>query len=66
MYETTDKEPEKADTVEELAMKLGLDPQELRKTVNDYNAAVDRETSFDLMTLDSKFTSGLSPNKTST
>lgn len=66
VYETTDKEPEKADTVEELAVKLWLDPQELRKTVDDYNVAVDRETSFDIMTLDGKSTRGLSPNKTST
>lgn len=65
VYETTDKEPENADTVEELAVKLGLNPQELRKTVDDYNAAVDRETPFDLMTLDGKSTRGLSPNKTS-
>lgn len=66
VYETTDKDPEKADTMEELAVKLGLNPQDLRKTVDNYNAAVDKETSFDLMKLDGKATRGLSPNKTST
>lgn len=65
VYDTTDKEPEQADTIEGLAAKLGLDPQELRKTVDDYNAAADKDTSFDLMKLDGKATKGLSPNKTS-
>jgi succinate dehydrogenase/fumarate reductase flavoprotein subunit len=30
-----------ANTIEELAIKLGLPPENLRKTVDDYNAAVD-------------------------
>jgi hypothetical protein len=33
VYDTTDKEPEQADTIPELAKKLGLDPNELDKTV---------------------------------
>ena len=36
VYETTDKPPEKADTIEELAEKMGLDPKELKKTIDEY------------------------------
>lgn len=39
VYDTTDLEPEKGDTIEDLAGKLGLDPQELKKTVDEYNAS---------------------------
>lgn len=63
VYETTDIPPEKADTIEELAEKLGLVPQELKKTVDEYNAAVN-DKPFDLMKLDGKATTGLNPNKT--
>ena len=31
----------KADTIEELAEQIGMDPATLRKTVDDYNAAID-------------------------
>lgn len=64
VYETTDREPEQADTVEELAVKLGLEPRDLKATVDEFNVAVDRNTPFDLMALDGKATAGLSPNKT--
>lgn len=63
VYETTDQPPEKADTIEGLAEKLGLDPQQLKKTVEGYNAAVN-DKPFDLMKLDGKATTGLNPNKT--
>lgn len=63
VYETTPLPPEKADTIEELAKKLKLDPQALKKTVDDYNAAIN-DKPFDLMKLDGKATTGLSPNKT--
>lgn len=63
VYETTDREPEKADTIEELAEKMGLDPQKLKKTVDDFNAAIN-DKPFDLMKLDGKATTGLKPNKT--
>lgn len=63
VYETTDKPPEKADTIEELAKKLGLAPEKLKKTVDDFNAAIN-DKPFDLMKLDGKATSGLKPNKT--
>jgi tricarballylate dehydrogenase len=64
VYDTTDKPPEKADTIEELATKLGLKPEELKKSVDEYNAAVDDTTTFDLMKLDGKATHGLKVNKT--
>jgi len=64
VYETTDQEPEQADTIEDLAVKLSLEPGDLKATVDAFNAAVDRNTPFDLMTLDGKATAGLSPNKT--
>lgn len=55
--------PEKADTIEELAEKLGLDPKELKSTIDGFNAAVN-DKDFDLMKLDGKATTGLKPNKT--
>lgn len=63
VYDTTDKPPEKSDTIEGLAEKMGLNPQDLKKTVDDYNASIN-DNEFDLMKLDGKATSGLSPNKT--
>jgi replication initiation and membrane attachment protein DnaB len=63
VYDTTDQPPEKADTIEELAEKMNLDPKALKKTVDDYNAAVN-DKEFDLMKLDGKATTGLKVNKT--
>ena len=63
VYNTTDIPPEKADTIEELAEKLGLDPEKTKKTIDEFNAAVN-DKEFDLMKLDGKATKGLKPNKT--
>jgi len=63
VYDTTDKPPEKADTIEELAGLMGLNPKELKKTVDEYNAAIN-DKEFDLMRLDGKATEGLKLNKT--
>lgn len=63
VYDTTDVPPEESDTIAGLAEKLGLDPNELEKTVKEFNAAVN-DKEFDLMKLDGKATVGLSPNKT--
>ncbi|GAB4354947.1 MAG: FAD-dependent tricarballylate dehydrogenase TcuA [Kiloniellaceae bacterium] len=52
-----------ADSIEELAGKIGLDPQVLSRTVADYNAAV-RDGSFDHTELDNCHTEGLAPPKT--
>jgi len=52
-----------ADSIEELAAKIGLDPQALARTLAGYNAAV-RDGSFDHTELDDCRTEGLSPPKT--
>ncbi|KAK9258914.1 FAD binding domain-containing protein [Lipomyces tetrasporus] len=63
VYDTTDLEPEEGDTIEELAEKLGLNPQELKQTLDEYNSSIDNKE-FDPMVLDGKRTNGLTPNKT--
>ena len=63
VYDTTDEEPEQADTIPELAKKLGVDPDALDKTVKDFNAACNKNE-FNLMALDGKRTTGLNPDKT--
>ena len=63
VFDTTDQEPEQANTIRELAQKLGCDSEELHKTVEEFNAACN-DKPFDLMKLDGKATTGLHPNKT--
>ncbi|QHI98750.1 FAD-dependent tricarballylate dehydrogenase TcuA [Xylophilus rhododendri] len=53
----------KADTLEELAALLGLEPAAFVKTVHDYNAAC-RVGTFDHTALDDCHTEGLTPAKT--
>jgi tricarballylate dehydrogenase len=53
---------EQADSIEELAAKLQLDPAALRKTVEDFNAAC-RPGSYDHTVLDDCRTDGLNPVK---
>ncbi|KNH19070.1 tricarballylate dehydrogenase [Arthrobacter sp. ZBG10] len=36
-----------ADTLEELAAKIGIDPEQLSKTVSDFNNSIDRTITFD-------------------
>jgi tricarballylate dehydrogenase len=54
---------EKADTLAELAIKLGIDPKALQETVKTYNAAC-RVGTFDHTILDDCHTEGLEPAKT--
>ena len=54
--------PVVADTFEELADRLGLDRSKLRRTIDDFNAAVG-EGSFDPIARDGKSTEGLQPPK---
>ena len=54
---------DKADTLEELAIKLGLNPQALLETVNTYNSACKVGT-FDHTILDDCHTQGIEPAKT--
>jgi tricarballylate dehydrogenase len=63
VYESSDKPPEQADSIPELARKLGIDSAKLDKTVKEFNAACN-DKPFDLMSLDGKSTTGLTPNKT--
>ncbi|SLN56806.1 FAD-dependent tricarballylate dehydrogenase TcuA [Roseisalinus antarcticus] len=55
--------PEKADTIEELADKLGIPGDRLRRTIETYNAAC-REGTFSSNELDGLATEGLDPPKT--
>ena len=54
----------KADTIEELAVKMKLDPAKIRQTIDGFNKAVKPGQSFDNLKLDGNATDGLTPNKT--
>lgn len=56
-------EPVTADTVEELAGGIGVEPEVLTRTIADYNAAIDEDTPFDPGQRDGRGTSGLAVNK---
>lgn len=58
----SDVPPEQADTLAELARKLGLQPEALEKTVAEFNAAVG-PGEFDHTRFDGKTTVGLEPPK---
>jgi tricarballylate dehydrogenase len=54
----------KADSPEELAVKMKLDPTKIRETVDGFNKAVKPGQTFDNLKLDGNATDGLAPNKT--
>ena len=54
----------RADTLEELAVKLKLDPAKIRATIDSFNAGVKPGQTFDNLKLDGNATSGLTPDKT--
>jgi tricarballylate dehydrogenase len=54
----------KADTLEELAAKMKLDPRRVRATIDAFNKAVKPGQVFDNTKLDGNATEGLTPNKT--
>jgi tricarballylate dehydrogenase len=54
----------KADTLDELAIRMKLDPAKLPATVAQFNAAVKPNQVFDNSKLDGNATEGLAPNKT--
>ena len=56
--------PEQAETLEELAGRLGLDPAALAQTVETYNAACAQEGPFDPAIHDGRGTTGLKIDKT--
>ncbi len=53
----------KANTIEELAKKVNLDPSALRGTVEEFNSHVTEDVKYDLSKLDGKRTNGLNPDK---
>ena len=53
-----------ADTIEELAEGLDINPGKLRATIDAYNAACGADADYNPAILDGVTTSGLSPNKT--
>jgi tricarballylate dehydrogenase len=54
----------KADSLEELAVKMKLDPGTIRETVDGFNKAVKPGQVFDNLKLDGNATEGLAPEKT--
>jgi len=52
-----------ADSIEELAQRVGLDPSAVRRTVDEFNAAIDTSIPFDRYEKDGRHTVGLSPDK---
>jgi tricarballylate dehydrogenase len=52
-----------ANSLEELAQKIGVNPEVLRHTVEEYNAACDPDAVFDPTRKDGNATSGLTPHK---
>ncbi|MEE9194235.1 MAG: FAD-dependent tricarballylate dehydrogenase TcuA [Alphaproteobacteria bacterium] len=54
---------EEAGAIEELAAKVGLNPEILAHTVAEFNAAVADDTPFDASRLDGKCTRGITPPK---
>lgn len=63
VFNTSDVPPIAANTIPELAEKLGLNPWKLKATIDEFNASIN-DKEFNLMKLDGKATTGLSPNKT--
>ena len=56
--------PEKADSIEELASRMGLPPSDLRATIDTFNAACGDTSEFKPTELDGTATQGISPAKT--
>jgi tricarballylate dehydrogenase len=54
----------KANTIEELAIQMKLDPGKVRETIDAFNKAVKPGQVFDNLKLDANSTDGLTPNKT--
>lgn len=52
-----------AQTMGELAQKMGVKPENLERTVNEFNAAIEGDIPFTPRARDGKHTVGLSPNK---
>ena len=55
--------PIEADTIEELAGKIGIEPAILTHTVNEFNQAVREDIAFDPTRQDGRCTDGITPRK---
>ena len=53
-----------ADTIEELAARLDIDPQGLSRTVREFNAAVQQDVPYNPTVKDGRATVGIEPPKT--
>lgn len=60
-YETAT--PIEANSIEELAGKIGIEPNILSHTVQEFNAAARKDVQFDATKLDGKCTEGIMPKK---
>lgn len=61
---TTAAKPIEADSIRELATKIGIDPDALEATVNEFNASCDDSVAFDATVEDGRGTKGLAIKKT--
>lgn len=55
--------PIEADTVDELARKISIEPAVLSHTIGEFNNAVRKDISFDATKLDGRCTEGITPKK---
>lgn len=59
----TDQPAIEAETIEDLAVKLGVTPEAMRATVDAYNAACPTSGTYDPLNVDAMATTGLTPPK---
>jgi tricarballylate dehydrogenase len=55
--------PIEADTIEELAGKISIEPVVLRHTINEFNNSIRKDIPFDVTKLDGRCTEGIAPKK---
>ena len=55
--------PIEANTIEELAGKIGIEPVVLNHTVNEFNSSIRKDIPFDATKLDGRCTEGVTPKK---
>jgi len=55
--------PIEADSIDELAGKIGIEPTILKHTIQEFNGAVRKDIPFDATKLDGKCTEGITPKK---
>jgi tricarballylate dehydrogenase len=55
--------PIEANTIEELAQKISIEPMILKRTVEEFNGAIRKDIPFDATKLDGRCTEGITPKK---